>query len=215
MSKGNQQRLSGEIQTHSKIQFRPVQRPGAADRRRRAGGYIFLRRLAADGHARQERPAGTGHAKKPALESTGDHRAGGFQARHFFAEGFIEGRRQKNRSRRAVLRAGRRLQQQVSERRRLVGPGQAEGGSGTRCPRDSGFGRVRQRRSRVRLQNRRRRFQESEDRLRSAHRQRTQDHLPGCNRQRVEAQRRGARFHELRPEPAPQRTLSKNMALSY
>ena len=43
----------------------------------------------------------------------------------------------------------------------LVGPGQAEGGSGARCPRDSGFGRVRQRRSRFRLQNRRRRFQES------------------------------------------------------
>ena len=72
---------------------------------------------------------------------------------------------------------------------------------GTRCPRDSGFGRVRQRRSRLRLQNRRRDFQESEDRLRSAHRQRTQDHLPGSDRQRIEAQRSGARFHELRPEP--------------
>ena len=56
------------------------------------------------------------------------------------------------------------------ERRRLVGPGQVEGRSGTRCSRDPGFSRVRQRRSRIRLQNRRGHFQESEDRLRSAHR---------------------------------------------
>ena len=57
-----------------------------------------------------------------------------------------------------------------SERRRLVGPGQTESGSGTRCSRDPCFCRVRQRRSRLRLQNRRGHFQESEDRLRSAHR---------------------------------------------
>ena len=47
----------------------------------------------------------------------------------------------------------------------LVGSSQTEGGSGTRCPGDFGFGRVRQRRSRLCLQNRRRRLQESKDRL--------------------------------------------------
>ena len=58
------------------------------------------------------------------------------------------------------------------DRRRLMGSAQAEGGSGTRCPRNPGFGGVRQCRSRLRVQNRCSCFQESKDRLRSAHRQR-------------------------------------------
>ena len=49
---GNQRRLSSEIEAHRKIQFWSVQRPGAADRRRRAGGYFLFRRSSANGQSR-------------------------------------------------------------------------------------------------------------------------------------------------------------------
>ena len=127
----------------------------------------------------KKEPARTRNAKESALEPVRDHRAGGFQARHFVAERSIEGGHQENRAGRASHRAGRRLHQQIPDRRRPLGPGQAQGRSGAGCPRDFSFGRVRQRRSRFRLQNRRRRLQESENRLRSAPRQRSEDYLSG------------------------------------
>ena len=156
-------------------------RSDEADRARRAGRCVHLRRSGMDGLRFAEKADQGRHAGQSARQQAGADRAEGFEARRRDDRTGLRSRqacrRRPHRHRRRARGAGRTLCQGGAGKARRMDRRRAENGDGGKCARGVGAGRPRRGAARDRVRDRRQGRTECEDYRRVSRRFAPADHL--------------------------------------